>query len=145
MVCHPGTMPIGEVEADDGVHREHQRRGQSGEQQVGRFVAVPVAGGTAPAHREHAVDDLLPAFVGAVAQGGQIGNQSDEPEQQRDGGVGRDRENVPHQRAAELRPYPHGVGIREQPVGQPRTSDVDQRERFRRRPRRTASSLRRNG
>ena len=104
VVCQPGTMPIGEVEADDGVHREHQRRRQAGQQQVRRLVAMPVPRRTAPAHRQHAVDHLRQAVLGAVAQRGQIGNQADEPEQQRDRDVGRDREHVPHQRAAELRP-----------------------------------------
>ena len=47
----------GEVEADDRVHRDDQRRGQAGEQQVGRLVAVPVPRRAAPAHRQHAVDD----------------------------------------------------------------------------------------
>ena len=64
----------------------------------------------------------------AVAQRRQIGNQSDEPEQHRNGGVSRDREHVPHQRAAELRPDAHGVGIGKQPVGEPGAAHVDQRE-----------------
>ena len=63
-----------------------------------------------------------------VAQAGDIGNQADEPEHRGDGGVGRDREDVPHQRTAELRPYAHRVGIGEQPVRQPRTTHVQQGE-----------------
>ena len=44
-------------------------------------------------------------------------------------GVGADREHVPDQRAAELRPDAHRVRIRQQPVGrQPRPAGVDQRE-----------------
>ena len=53
-----GDDADGEVEADDGVNREHQRRGQSGEQQVHGFVAMPVAGRSAPSEGEHAVDNL---------------------------------------------------------------------------------------
>ena len=65
----------------------------------------------------------------AVAQRRQVGNQADEPEQQRHGRVGRDREDVPDQRAAELRPQAHRVRVREQPVGrQPRPAGVEQRE-----------------
>ena len=73
-----------------------------------------------------------PDVLGAVAQRRQVGDQADEPEEQRDGAVGGDREHVPDQRAAELRPDPHGVGIRQQPVGgQPRAAGVHQREQQR--------------
>ncbi len=47
----------GEVEADDRVHRDHQRRREAGEQQVRRLVAMPVPRRAAPAHGQHAVDD----------------------------------------------------------------------------------------
>ena len=65
---------------------------------------------------------------GAVAHGAEVGNHADVPEDQRDGGVGGDREDVPHQRGAELRPHVHGVGVRQHPVTQPGTADVDERE-----------------
>ena len=45
-----------EVEGDHGVHREHQRRREAGEQQVGRLVVVPVPRRAAPAERAHAVE-----------------------------------------------------------------------------------------
>ena len=120
-----GDDADGEVEADDGVYGEHQRRGQSGEQQIHGFVAVPVAGGAAPSHAEHAVGNFRVLIVGAVAQSGQVRDEADEPEQRGDGGVGGDGEDVPHERAAELRPYAHGVGIGEEPVGEPGAADVN--------------------
>ena len=46
----------------------------------------------------------------------------------RHGRVGRDREDVPHERASELRPDAHRVRIRQQPVVEPRTAGVNQRE-----------------
>ena len=64
----------------------------------------------------------------AVAQRRQVGDQADVPEQQRDGGVGRDREDVPDQRAAELRPEAHRVRVGQQPVEEPRPAQVQQRE-----------------
>ena len=70
---------------------------------------------------------------GAVAQRGQIGDQSDVPEEQRDRRVGRDREDVPHQRAAELRPQPHRVRVREEPEVVPGTAGVQRRIQPRRR------------
>ena len=63
-----------------------------------------------------------------LAHGGEVGHQADIPEHRGNRGVGRDREHVPHQRAAELRPHAHAVGIGEQPVRQPRTAQVQQRE-----------------
>ena len=67
-------------------------------------------------------------MLGLLAHGGQIGHQSDIPEHGGDGGVGRNREHVPHQRTAELRPHSHAAGIGEHPVGQPGTAHVQQRE-----------------
>ncbi len=127
-----GRVPAGqlrhrEVEADDGVHRHHQRRRETGEQQVGHLVAVPVSGRAAPAHGEQPVDDPPDAAGRAVAQGGEVGDESDEPEHQRDQQVGRYREHVPHQRAAEVRPHRHRVGVRKQPVEEPRTAHVQER------------------
>ena len=124
-----------EVEADDGVDRNDQRRRDAGEQQVRGFVAVPVHRRPAPAERQHAVDDPSDARLRPIAQRREVGHQADEPEQQRNRGVGRDREHVPDERAAELRPHAHRVRIREQPVGQPRAPGVEQREDARARDR----------
>ncbi len=116
-----------EVEGDDGVDRDDERRRQPGEQHVGGLVVVPVGGRAAPAHRPEAVDDLPEAARRAVAQGGEVGDQADVPEEQRDGGVGRDREDVPDERAPELRPHAHGVGVGEEPVGEPGAPEVEHR------------------
>ncbi len=67
-------------------------------------------------------------LLGAIAHGCQIGHQADEPENQRHGQVGRNREHVPDQRAARLRPQPHRVGVGKQPIRQPRTAQVQNRE-----------------
>ena len=118
-----------EVEAHDRVHREHQRRRDAGEQQVRGLVALPVLGRAAPAERQHAVDTRARTRLRAIAQRGHVGHETGEPEQRRHGAVGRDREHVPDQRAAELRPQAHRVRIREQPVDrQPRPAGVQQRE-----------------
>ena len=116
-----------EVEGDDGVHRKNQRRRETRENQGGALVAVPVARRAAPAEREDAEDpDLLPLDTSAIAEGGEVGDEADVPEQDRGGGVGRDREHVPDERAAELRPQAHVVRIREQPAGgEPRAAGVE--------------------
>ena len=117
-----------EVETDHGVHRNHQRRRQPRQQQVGDLVAIPMDRRPPPTHRQNAVDDLRPAVGRAIAQGGEVGNQSHEPEHRRNRRVGRHGEHVPHQWAAKLRPHTHRVGVGEQPISQPRPSEVDQRE-----------------
>ena len=126
MVCQPATMRDREIEAHHGVHGNDQRRRQPGQQQRRRLIPRPVHGRTAPAHRQHSVNDLRGAVLRAVAQRRQVRNQSHEPEQQRNRGVRRNRENVPHQRAAELRPQPHRIRIRHQPVEEPRPAHVQQ-------------------
>ena len=57
VVCQPGMMRDGEVEATRRCAPRDQRRRQAGEQQVRRLVALPVPRRAAPAEREHAVDD----------------------------------------------------------------------------------------
>ena len=126
-----GHYSDGEVEADYGVHGEHQRRGQSGEQQRSHVVIGPMPRRTAPAHGYDAVNAARPAVAPAVAQGSQIRQQPDEPEHQGHGRVGRNREDVPHQGAAKLRLHAHGVGVREHPIEQPRPAHVQQREHAR--------------
>ena len=87
---------------------------------------MPVARGTAPAERQGAVDGRLDLRHRTIAQRRHVGNHADIPEHDRDRGVGRHCEHVPDQRALELRPQPHRIGIGKQPVGsQPRTAGVE--------------------
>ena len=51
-----GNNAEGEIKADDGVHRNNQRRRQPRKQQRRRFVAMPVHRRSAPAHGQNAVD-----------------------------------------------------------------------------------------
>ncbi len=88
-------------------------------------MPVPVHRRASPAHREDAVDNFGGAVTRAIAQRGEVGDQSDVPEKQRHSGVGGDGKAVPYQRAAELRPHFHRVGIGEQPVGEPGTAKVE--------------------
>ena len=128
-----GRMPSGDdghgkVKANDAMNGEDQRRGETGEKQVGGLVALPMRRGAAPAEREHAVDNLPAAGGRAVPQGGEVWNEADVPKDQRDQEVSADRENVPDQGTAELRPEVHGVRIREEPVKNPRAAEMEQRE-----------------
>ncbi len=104
-----GEQRHGEVEAHDGVHREHERGGEPRQDQVADPVVLPVARGALPTQREHAVGDALGLLLGGVPQGGEVGNEPQVPEEQRDGEVGRHREHVPDERALEVRPHAHGV------------------------------------
>ena len=123
-----GNDRHGKIQTDDRVDRQHQRRAQAGQQQIGRLVVLPVPGRTAPAQRQHAKKQPGPMVLGLVAQRRHVGNQAGIPEQERDRGIGRDREHVPQQRTAELRPEGHRVGIGEQPIKQPRPAQMQQRK-----------------
>ena len=101
------------------------------EDQVHLLVAPPVDRRAAPAEREDAVDDPLPPLLGRVAERREVGDEADVPEHERDGEVRRDREHVPRQRAAELRPHAGDVRERVQPVEEPRPAHVQQREHAR--------------
>ena len=114
-----------EVETDHRVHGHDQRGCQAREKQVSLFVTVPVPCRAAPSHGKDAVDDLACPALRPVAQRRQIWNEPHEPEHQRNGSVSRNSEHVPHERAAELRPDLHRVGIGDQPVGQPGPTHVN--------------------
>src|SRR6185437_15801089 len=81
-----GRVPTGqnrdrEIEADNGMHREHQRRGDAGEQQAGRLVQPPVVRRSPPSESEDAVKTLLEPARRAVPQITEIWNHPDVPEQ----------------------------------------------------------------
>ena len=99
-----------------------------GQQNVQSFVTLPVTGRTTPAQAQNSVNLFGQRMVGLLAHGGKVRNQTHIPENQRNGEVGRNREDVPHQRTAELRPHAHAAGIGEHPVNQPGTAHVQQRE-----------------
>ncbi len=123
-----GNDARGEIDPHDRVHRHHQRRGQSGENSVRHVITMPVHCRAPPTHRQKAVDPTADATLGPVAQGSQIGDQTDVPEHQRDRRIRRNREHVPHQRAAELRPDVHRVRIRQQPIKHPDAAQMQQRK-----------------
>ena len=141
--CQPGRMAIVKSKRHDRVHRDDQRCRQPRQQQIGRPVAMPVPGRASPAHRQEPVDILRPAVLGPVPERRQVGDQPDIPEQERHRGVRGNGKHVPHQRAAPLRPEPHRVRIRHQPVEEPGPPHVEQREKPRAGDGKQASSPRR--
>ena len=76
VVCQPGSMDMAKSKDTDGVDREHQRRGDAGQDQVGHFVVAPLPVRAAPAQGEEAVDNFSDLRRRAVAQGRQVGNQT---------------------------------------------------------------------
>src|SRR6185295_10095980 len=72
---------------------------------------APVAVRSAPADRKNAIKEFLDFRGGAIAQRRQVGDQSSVPEQHRNGEVGRDRKDVPEQRAAEV--WPDAIIVRQ--------------------------------
>src|SRR5256714_2483442 len=84
----------------------------------------PVAVRSAPADRKNAIKELFDFRGGAIAQRRQVGDQSSVPEQHRNGEVGRDRKNVPEQRAAEVWPDAVIVRQRRQIPRHPNAPDV---------------------
>ena len=67
------------IKADDAVDREHERRGQPGQQQIRDLVALPMRGGVTPAEGEESVDFFLPEISGAISQSRQIRHQTEIP------------------------------------------------------------------
>ena len=123
-----GNDTGGKVGTDDTVHREHQRGGEAGKEQVGHLVMLPLAIAAAPAERKDAKRDLFKTRFGPVPHCGQIRHQSHVPEEQRYGEIGADRKDIPEQRTAEVRPHRHLVGQWKEPVNQPDAADMDARK-----------------
>ena len=86
---------------------------------------APLAVAAAPAEGEDAVDELADFRFATVAQGGEVRDEAGIPEEHRHGEVGRDRENIPQERGAEVLPDRVGVWHRGQPPGHPHAADVE--------------------
>ena len=121
-----GDNGDGKIETDDAVYREHERCRQSRQQQIRNLMPLPVRCGVTPTQREKGIYFFLPELFCAIAHRGQIGYQPEIPKQQGDREIRTDCKDVPHERAAELRPQPHRVGIRKQPVKNPWPAQVKQ-------------------
>src|SRR5438067_9805766 len=89
--------------------------------------AHPVHRRATPAEREDTEEDLPSATSGAVARGGEIGNQADVPEHDRDDEIGQHGPDVPFERTSELRPHAHSRGVRKHPVEEPRPAKMQDR------------------
>ena len=113
---------------------DHERRGEGGEEEVRARVVTPLLVGAAPAERHHGVEAAPPAR-GRVAQRGGVGDQPGEEEQRAHHQVGGDGERVPHQGRAEVDPERALVRVGEDPVSEPRPSEMDDGEESRRRHR----------
>ncbi len=117
-----------EVERDDGVHREHERRRERGEEQIGAREVPPLAIGVPPAEATAREDALAHRIRLPVAQHRESGISPMYRKVRGDREVREDREHVPHERALELRPDEPPVRIRNQPEELPRPPEVQNRE-----------------
>ena len=117
----------GEVEADDRMHGADQRHAERGHRGVQRLQPRPCARRAAPAQRERAVEQLARAVRRAVAHGREVRDQADIAEQDREQQVADDRPEIPHQRAAPLRPQRHRVRIGCEPVDIDRPAEMEDR------------------
>ena len=116
-----------EVPGDDTVDGEDQRRCKCCKEAVRLHVVAPLPIRAAPA-QAHGAIDLRDHAPRPVAEGREVGNEADVEEDGRDCEVGRDRENVPHQRRLEVLPELTLVGVGEQPVGIPHSANVNRWE-----------------
>ena len=110
------------------MDRENERRGQASEQEIRHVEAFPVPRRAAPAERENAVEPRDRFVLRAVAHCRHIRHEPDVPKHERDEQISADGENIPDERAAPLRPQPHRVGIRHQPIENPGPPEMQERE-----------------
>src|SRR5690349_1541580 len=85
-------------------------------------------GGAAPTESADTVEYPLPFRSRLVADGGQVRHDADVPEYQGNGKVGANRKYVPDQWATKLWPEGHCIRIGNEPVEDPRSSQMQQRE-----------------
>ena len=122
-------MRHGEIEAHDAMHRKHQRRGQTrpaaGTSSCSAANGSPTRASPARRCRRGPASSVGRERSRNVARSG---IRPDVPEEQRNGEVRRNREHIPHERAAQLRPQAHRVRVRHDPVEDPRAAQVQQRK-----------------
>ncbi len=69
-----GNHRCGKVEADDRMDRKHERRRDTGQQQIRRVITMPVHGAAAPTHGKKTIHHAPHATVRAIAERGQVGD-----------------------------------------------------------------------
>ena len=75
----------------------------------------PSAVASFPAEAQQAVDEFPEGMFGAVAGGGQVGDQAGVPEHERDEAVGEDGKDIPFEGRSEVLIDALVIGIRDQP------------------------------
>ena len=131
-----------EIETDDGVNRDNKWSCQPRQQQISLFIPLPVIGRATPPHRHHSIDNLCEPVFGSVAKRRKIRNQTDVPEHQRNREIRAYRKHVPDQRTPPLRPKPHRVRVRRNPIEEPWPAKMNQRKQARARDRKQRHGLR---
>ena len=107
------------------MDREHERGGDASQDKVGLFVVCPLTVGSSPAKGKQSVGHLAETSGRPVTQGGEVGNQAEIPEDERDGEIRGDGEHVPKQGAAEVLPDGVGVGDGEKEPGKPNPTHME--------------------
>ena len=116
-----------EVERHNRVHRHRDRHNRDRHDLHRRFQPMPLLRGSLPAERKHPVDPL-PQAGRAIAHEREVRDHREKQEQGAARQVRRDREEVPHQWRAEVRPYSPLAGIRHEVEGKPRPAEVNDGE-----------------
>ena len=129
-------MPAGydrgcEIHADYAVDREHQRSGQAGKYQGSHLMPVPVPGRSLPSETQHLVYRFLKPGLDLIANRPDIRDHSHIPENQRNGEIGRNGENIPDQGRVEIHPHAPCIWIGENVKAQQGPSHVYDREQHR--------------
>ncbi len=106
-----GNDRDGEVKTYHCMYGNDEWRGQPGEQEIRSIITVPVFRRPTPSHSQNAIDNARNPVARSVSQSGEVGNQTGEPEQERNRSISRHRKHVPYEWASELRPDLHRVRI----------------------------------
>jgi hypothetical protein len=92
------------------MYREDQRRREGCQDEIGGLVVVPLPHGAPPSEREEDRRRTAGAGFRPVAHRRQVRDQADVPEQDRDGSVDADREDVPEKGLLKLGHVPIWFG-----------------------------------
>ena len=131
VVCHPGNTDV--AKSNDTVECTESTSGveipASTRYAISIMTPLPVA--ATPAERKHPVHGFAPPSLRPIPHRRQIRHQPQIPKQNRHSEIGGNREDIPHQRTAKIRPDPVRIWNRRHKPSHPDSADVNSRKNSR--------------
>ena len=106
------------------MDRDGERNDQDRKKRISPVETMPFRVGTTPTERQQRIHGVAPTSS-SVSNSGKIGDRSHVDEDRAACDVGGNRHDIEQQRRAKIWPHFHLVGVREGPMNEPGSANMD--------------------